>query len=120
MTTPVEVVARRRRERQSLIELARRFADDLDAALEVCAVVVVGSAARGDFNAWSDVDVLVIANRLPGDALERLRALGDQPARVEAIAWTPWEWQVQRARRNPVAVEAEKRGVWLVGEPGSL
>ncbi|MDQ3973261.1 MAG: nucleotidyltransferase domain-containing protein [Actinomycetota bacterium] len=115
MTTPAEVVARRRRERGALLELARQLADNLDPALGVRGVVVFGSAARGDFNAASDVDVLVVADHLPDRPLDRLRALGRYPPRVEAVAWTPPEWEAQLARRNPIAVEARQCGIWLVG-----
>lgn len=113
---PEEVIARRRSERERLLDRARRFAAQLDGRMAVGAVVVVGSVARGDFNDDSDVDVLVIADGLPERALDRLDALGRPPRRVEAVAWTPQEWRQERDR-NPMAVEAVEQGVWLVGSP---
>jgi hypothetical protein len=114
------VIARRGAERERLLARARRFAACLDPALGVLAVVVYGSVARGDFNCWSDIDVLVVAEHLPVGPLQRLERLGDPPAGVQPVAWTPAEWATQLARRNPIALEARSAGVWLVGSPATL
>jgi len=37
--------------------------------------VLVDSYARGDFNLWSDVDVLLISDSFPERPLERLKML---------------------------------------------
>lgn len=120
--TPAEVIARRRRQRRDLLAQAARFSERLDEALDVRAVVVFGSAARGDFNDVSDIDVLVVAERLPDHPSERLRALGwpTRETRVEPIAWTADDYGLQRRRRNPIAVEAEEAGVWLRGSAQAL
>jgi predicted nucleotidyltransferase len=109
------VIARRRAERDALLDRARAFAGHLPDELGVVAVAVFGSVARGDFNTWSDIDVLVIAERLPGRPLDRLAALGDCPGLVAPVAWTPAEWQHQRTRRNPIAVEVVSVGVVVRG-----
>ncbi|MDP8971495.1 MAG: nucleotidyltransferase domain-containing protein [Actinomycetota bacterium] len=111
------VIARRRAQRAELLEGARRFAETLDPSLDVEAVVVFGSVARGDFNLWSDIDVLVVAGAVPDRFLDRVDALGRPAARVEPIVWTPSEWRKQLRRRNPIAIEATTHGVWLVGSP---
>lgn len=36
------------------------------------------------------------------------------------VVWTVPEWARARARRNPIAVEAAERGVWLRGTPTGL
>lgn len=102
---------------------AEQLAETLDPALDVRAVVVFGSVARGDFHDSSDVDVLIVAGQLPDRALARNAAVGLPPARVEFVAWTPDEWRRERDRGNPIAVEAAERGVVLrgalpVGEAG--
>jgi len=115
------VVARRRQERAALLDLARRFVDDLDQALAVRAVVVVGSVARGDHYRGSDVDVLVVAERLPEDPIERLRAVGwPAPRPVEPVVWTLDEWRGRLAKGDLIATEAIQAGVWLRGAAGSL
>lgn len=114
------VVARRRAQRTELIDRARLFATSLDRSLEVVAAVVVGSVARGDFNLWSDVDLLIVAGHLPDRLLDRLEALGRPPPWVEPIVWAPTEWETALRRRNPLAVEAIDRGVWVVGSASDL
>jgi uncharacterized protein len=109
------VVARRRRERRELIDRARRWASSLD--LEVRAAVVFGSVARGDFNLWSDVDVLLVTPDVSGSPLDRAVRLGARPPRVQPLAWTPGEARQELARRNPIAEEAVAAGVWLIGSP---
>jgi hypothetical protein len=114
------VIARRQAERTVLLDLARAFVQRLPASVGLRAAVVFGSVARGDFNRWSDVDVLVIAEHLPDALPARLDLLSDRPAGVQAIAWTPGEWSRQRTRRNPIALEALEAGVWLDGSPEDL
>lgn len=114
------VVARRRRERQELLDLARRYVAGLPERLGMVAAVVVGSVARGDFNRWSDVDVVVVAAGLPDRLLERLDAVAPRPPRIAPIPWTPSQWHEQVDRGNTIAVEALQAGVWLVGSPSAL
>ena len=116
------ILRRRRGQRSELLALAREFVDGLDPALGIRAAVVIGSVARGDFNVWSDVDVLIVADALETDvsAVARLEALGTRPPLVQPIAWTSAEWGREVARRNPMAVEALERGVWLLGSPAGL
>lgn len=114
------VLDRRHREREALLGRARQFAAGLPSGLDVRAVVVFGSVARGDFGRWSDVDVLVVAERMPQRVLDRLEALGDAPGGVAPVAWTPGEFRDQVARQNPIAREAIENGLWLVGSPEHL
>jgi predicted nucleotidyltransferase len=106
---------RRRAEQAALVAKAKRFAEDLDPALGIHAVVVFGSVARGDFHDSSDVDVLVIADNISAQALERNAAIGVPPPRVEFVVWTPDEWRRERERGNPIAAEAAERGLLLRG-----
>lgn len=113
MTVPA--LRRRYEERGEFLARARAFAAALPPGIDPVAVVVFGSVARGDWNRWSDIDVLVIAQHLPDRPLDRLAALGDRPASVAPIAWTPTEWQARLDRRDPIAVDAKQHGVWLRG-----
>lgn len=117
---PDAVIERRLAEREQLIERARAFVAALTDALDVRAAVVFGSVARGDFNAHSDIDVLVVANAPEMGYWERQRRLGVIPAGVQPVVWTPDEWRRQRARGNAIAVESERHGVWLAGDPETM
>jgi hypothetical protein len=115
-----DVVARRQAQRESLLGQARGFTSGLGPGLDVKAVVVIGSVARGDFNAGSDTDVLVVAANLPVDPLRRADALGPVPPGVEAVAWTPADWARAKRTGNPLWVEALSAGVWLTGSQRAI
>jgi len=58
----------RMREREAVIEAVRAFGLRAERVLGPITVLLFGSYARGDFNLWSDVDVLVVVGdevRLP-------------------------------------------------------
>lgn len=120
MTTPAEVVARRRADRQALIAQAQTFVEEANNAFELRAAVVFGSVARGDWNDASDVDVLVIVDGLPSAPLARLAAVAAAPGRVAPVLWSVDEWHREHHRRNPIIVEALDHGLWLHGSPAAL
>lgn len=114
------VLDRRRAWRDELVGQARAYVVDLGARVGLRAAVVIGSVARGDFNRWSDVDLLVIAEGLPERSLDRLAALEPRPGGIQPIPWTPEEWRKERARENPIAAEALLTGIWLHGSASAL
>lgn len=90
----------------------------LDPGLGTEHAVVFGSVARGDFHDESDVDLLIVATRLPSAYPARLAAVGyPDGSRVEPVVWTPAEHDAQRRRGDLVAVEADELGVWLLVGP---
>jgi uncharacterized protein len=111
-----DVLAERARERDALIELARDYVERLAAERKLVAAFVVGSVARGDFNVWSDVDVVVVADNLPGRAPDRVQALGElAPPRVQPIGFTPQEFRAAHTKGNPLVREAMEIGIQLAG-----
>lgn len=114
MTHPV--VERRVRERDELLARAQRWAGSLAERLpDLVAVVVVGSVARGDFNVWSDIDVVVVARNLPASERERWALLCPLEPGIQPVVWTPAELNEARRRQNPLAVEAGAAGVTVHG-----
>lgn len=109
------ILERRAAERRELIERADVFVRAIPTYVGLHAAVVFGSVARGDFNLWSDVDVLIVAQVLPERWIDRVAALGDAPARVSPLAWSLVEWRKRLLRRDPIAVESRDKGVWLRG-----
>jgi uncharacterized protein len=79
-----DMIASRHAERERLIEVARVYARALSERIPVRAVVLAGSVARGDFNVWSDVDVLVVADDLPERLPDRLALLAADAPRGSA------------------------------------
>jgi hypothetical protein len=110
------ILERRRAEQDARIGTAREWAVRLATRLEVTAAVVFGSSARGDFNRWSDIDVLIVSPALPAGARERLELLGrDAPPGVQPVGWTPEELAARRLRRDPIARECDSCGVVVQG-----
>ena len=69
----MEVIEKRRRLREQAINKeALSWAAGLP--FKVTAMLV-GSHARGDFNLWSDIDVVLISEDPEGGPIERLKAL---------------------------------------------
>ncbi|MDQ3090515.1 MAG: nucleotidyltransferase domain-containing protein [Actinomycetota bacterium] len=99
-----------------MIAKARAYVAALGDVLDLVGAGVIGSVARGDFNVWSDIDVLVIAEGLPSRYLDRATLLATAPVpRVQAVAFTPEELVLALAKRDPRVVELQRDGVLLVG-----
>ena len=113
MSTAVE---ERRREQERLLELARRHVRVLASRLSLRAAAVVGSVARGDFNVWSDVDLVVVADELPDLPAERTRLLlSGAPRGVQPVGFTPRDLEAGLARRNRMLLELAECGIVLTG-----
>ena len=114
MTIPI--AERRRAEQRARIETAAAWAKRLATHQEVTAAVVFGSTARGDFNKWSDLDVLAVAPGLPGEWRSRAELLmADAPPGLQPVGWTPTELAGRRRRGDPIARECDTVGVVVYG-----
>jgi predicted nucleotidyltransferase len=113
-----KVISERLKECERALGEAMEFAMCVKGKLGRVTVVLYGSYARGDFNEWSDIDVLVIAEQLPENPIERLSLVQDCMARVagvEPLLLTPD--MVQRIRGRNLAVrEALEKGVVLIDD----
>ena len=107
--SPAQVIAWREGLRSERLDEAARFARSIPSGVQVVAVVVVGSVARGDFHDRSDIDVLVIAGGLPPDPAERLLALGWPSVDVPRVEPRRLERRGVR-RAAPSARSARRRG----------
>jgi predicted nucleotidyltransferase len=111
----IKAVEERYAERERLIQLAREHVRRLAERVPIRQAAVVGSVARGDFNVWSDVDVVVVADGLPERLLERLDLLMEgRPPGIEPIGFTAAELEEARRRRNPLVVELDSIGIPLL------
>lgn len=114
-------LAARVAERARLLALAREYADRLSRRISITAAVVAGSVARGDFNVWSDVDVVVIAEELPARAVDRASLLlADAQGGVQPIGYTIAEFAEANRRGDPLARSALSDGVVAYGSDDIL
>lgn len=105
----MEVIRERARERDRVIREAREWAQKIQYK---STVILTGSYARGDFNKWSDVDILIISDEITGPPLERLKKI-NTPLGYEVIVWTINEFKIMLKKKNPLAIEALKNGIVL-------
>ncbi len=113
-----KIISERLRERERALSEAMEFAKCVKGKLGRVTVILYGSYARGDFNEWSDIDVLIIAEQLPENPIERLSLIEDCMARVagvEPLLVTPN--MIRKMRGKNLAVrEALEKGVVLVDD----
>ena len=79
-----------------LASLLCRLARELERLLGPVTVILYGSYARGDFNAWSDVDLVIVSPGFRGlPYMERMRLLRpiveESPWGLDVVAWAPEE-----------------------------
>ena len=101
----MEIIEKRKKQRDEVIEQVTEFAKGLNFK---CTVLLIGSYARGDFNLWSDIDILVIGP-FRGNPLERLKNI-DLPAGYEAILLTPEELISRKEKNDKFIKESFQQG----------
>jgi len=116
------VIETRRKMREEAIGEARVFAECAKSKLGRVTAIVFGSYARGDFNAWSDIDLLAVTDTpLPPNSLKRLDVVEEcflEASGVEPVILTASEFAEKLHRRDPVAVEAVERGIIVLDDLG--
>ncbi len=83
----------------SALEIIERFRMILESKnVKIRKIILFGSFARGNFNAGSDIDVIVLSDDFaPMDYWERIDLLSEaiyeifEP--IEAVSFTPNEWE---------------------------
>lgn len=86
---------------------------------KICSILL-GSYARGDFNGWSGIDVLIVAEGVPRSPLERLGLLDVclwATPRVEPLVVSLEEF-FKFGERNPAIIDAVHGGVVLLDNIG--
>lgn len=112
-----KAIERRRRELEELRGLARDYVRSLAARMPIRAAAIAGSVARGDFNVWSDVDVVIVSDALPARVPERALSLVlGAPSRIQPVGYTPQEFERAYRRGDRLAREAVEAGVILLGD----
>lgn len=115
-----EVVRRREEKVKEMVERLRHFAEDLKEVYGRVTAVLVGSYARGDFNAWSDVDVLVVVEEAESNPLRRYDRVTPILSRydipIEPIIATKKEFERGLEKKSPFIVDSLKHGKPIIDE----
>ena len=114
------VIEKRRELRMRVIEVTREFTQCVSVKLGDIIAILHGSYARGDFNEWSDIDVLIISKKpLPQNPLRRLDLIDEcliKTPGIEPVIITLEEFKILLKRNNPLILSALKEGVLLIGD----
>lgn len=106
---------------EELKALVKRFTERAHTSLGAVTVWLYGSVARSDFNLWSDVDVLVVAEQLPDHPLRRQDLLMQvAPPKVEPIGYTRDEFERLLAKRHPNLIALLQEAICLRDDLGLM
>lgn len=113
------IVEERRLMRKAATEAAAEAVKLVEMIVGSVSAALIGSYARGDFNQWSDVDLLVVSPGFAPNPLDRF----DQVAEVlkkfpnlEIIPLTLREFERQKRLKTPLAEETMRTGVVIKDE----
>jgi predicted nucleotidyltransferase len=97
---------------RDLAELRRRLTPHLTRARKA---ILFGSVARGEADAWSDLDLIIVADtaRPFFERFKDFAGLYDVWPRVELLIYTPDEFARMVAEERPLIMRALEQGVVL-------
>jgi len=109
-----KIIEVRKMKIKKIIQYLNNFASDLKKIYGNVSVILVGSYARGDYNVWSDVDVLIVVKRADNNPLKRydklIPVLLKYEIPIEPIIITEKEFFRGLSKKNPLIVESIKYG----------
>ena len=82
-------------------------------------IILHGSITRGTYTQSSDIDIIVIGDRLPENFFERLYELNrlrDGTAPIEVVGYTLAEWEQMMEQLHLTVLEALHWGIPLHGQ----
>ena len=115
----VRIPAERFQRWVEVLRCVEEYSRRLRERLGKVAVILHGSYARGDFNLWSDVDLIIVSEAFRGvRPLDRYDLLPKQPPLVEPILLTPSEFLGKLRKRSWVQMLG--RGAVIVADDYGL
>ena len=113
-----KIIEKRLKERENAIQEAEKFVQCVSKKLRIVQAWLFGSYARGDFNEWSDIDVLIVVRdslpKRPIDRIDLVMECLEECNNVEPVIVTVDEFEKMRRKRNPIVQDIEKHGIRLL------
>lgn len=114
-----KIIQLRKKERENLLEKAEEYLEKLKKKIGPLSGVVFGSVSRGDFNDASDIDMVVIAEKLPTHPLRRLDVLlNPWVPGIDPKGYTLSEFEQLKQKGNPFIQLVLEEGIVLIDEIG--
>jgi predicted nucleotidyltransferase len=111
-----EILKEREEQRRKVIEKLKEDALKAKERVGKISIVLFGSYARGDFNLWSDVDVIVVTEAVKGVRFIERWKLFPEFYDYETIFWTPEE--AEKLLRKPAWKKALEHKVVILDDFG--
>lgn len=112
-----EVLKRRMAEQAERIGAAKKFAEKIRKDIGPLSAWVFGSVAKGTFKAWSDIDVLVVAENLPEHPMRRLELLYRYATcGIEPKGWALAEFLTHLGKRDKQLLAMLRERILLVDD----
>jgi predicted nucleotidyltransferase len=71
----LKIIEGRKKEQKKRFDIACLYVQRLASHIGALTAILYGSSVKGDFKDWSDIDIIIISDRLPSDPMERLDVL---------------------------------------------
>ncbi|AGB19526.1 nucleotidyltransferase domain-containing protein [Thermoanaerobacterium thermosaccharolyticum] len=98
--------------RNNLIDIGKKYWEIISNVLYPMCAIIIGSVARGDFNDNSDIDVIIISDKVPVNYKERMKLLYDHVFdAIEPKGYNTEEFKLLYFKKNPISVEAIEKGI---------
>ncbi len=115
-----KIVKLREKRIKDVIDFLHSFVKDVKKIYGCVTVILVGSYARGDFNVWSDIDVLVVVEKAESNPLRRydniIPVLLRYDLPIEPIIITRKEFFKGLKKKNPLIIDSLKYGKVILDE----
>ena len=114
-----KIIEERVRRANQALSRTREFAECIKKIFRsIDLVILFGSYARGDFNEWSDIDILIVVrDELPKKPTERIDlvipCILAVEVSIEPLIVTREEFERLKRKKNPAIIDAISNGVIL-------
>lgn len=71
----LKIIEQRKAEQKERVAIALSYIERLSLNIGEVTAILYGSTVRGDFKDWSDIDIIIVSDKLPPDPMERLDIL---------------------------------------------
>lgn len=94
-----------------------RYLNELSAIIKPKCIVLFGSTARGDWDAYSDIDILIVSDDLPDDFFKSLTILyKPRRGRVQPFGYNTAKVEKMIVNGNSFVINALRNAIPIMGE----
>jgi len=105
--------------KEKIEKLVKKHLEKIKGKIDLKLAIIFGSYAKNTYTWGSDIDLLLIAEKLPKRPLERSQTLTDPnfPIQIQPLAYTPQEFQKMIKENHPLINEVVNNGKIIYTTP---